>query len=143
MVRRATPLSRAFFLELIMVLTIFAICAVICLQVFAAANTESDRSLAITEIGIMSQKIAEGFKAHDGSITSLEVTKDAERSGDTYSWYFDDKLNTTAADKARFVLSCSIQDQNDLKVAELTLSEGQSELFSYNVSKYVGLRGVR
>jgi Tfp pilus assembly protein PilE len=143
MTRPATPLSRAFFLELILVFVIFAVCAVVCLQVFAAASSESKRSVAVSEIGIRSQQIAENFKVQGGEISKLAADTGATRDGTTFLWYFDKNSNATDSKGAHFVLTCDVGDSGVLKVATMTLTEGSNELFSYEVSKYPQPKAVR
>jgi type II secretory pathway component PulJ len=59
MTARKTSTSRPLFLELVLDLLIFAVCAIICLQVFAQARQETDRSLALTQLGMEAQGGAE------------------------------------------------------------------------------------
>lgn len=143
MARIKTPMSRAFFLELVLAFAIFAATASICLQVFAQANNESTRSAAITEIGIKSQQVAEEFKAQGGDIETLRASSNAECLDNMLVWYYDEGLNQASADSAHFTLTCYIENFSEVKVATLALVEGERELFKYDVSKYPQAKVVR
>ncbi|HBT95183.1 MAG TPA: hypothetical protein DEB24_03350 [Coriobacteriia bacterium] len=136
MTLRKTSLSRAFFLELVLVFVIFAVCSIICLQVFAASEQERIRSLAMTELGITSQRIAEAFKADGGDINGSDLVDSAERVGSLYVWSYDKDLNVVEREEAYFTLTfeaAGSDKTNRVEVATITLSEGSSELFSYDV----------
>jgi type II secretory pathway pseudopilin PulG len=128
--------SRVLFLELILDLVIFAICAVICLQVFAEARREADRSEAITQLGIEAQEVAELFKSGQSDPESLAASTRATVEGSTLTWYYDHDLDETQSDKAFFIMTCVIDDSQPVKLAKISLNEGSLELFDYAVARY-------
>jgi Tfp pilus assembly protein PilE len=137
--------SRVLFLELILDLVIFAICAVICLQVFAEAKREADRSEAITQLGIEAQEVGELFKSGRSDAASLAERTYANSEGDTLTWYYDQKLNIVPSDKAYFVMTCVIDTSQPVKAATITLIERTraelgdrvpEELFKYDIRSY-------
>lgn len=140
-VRRAST-SRAIFLELVLDLLIFAVCAVICLQVFAYAYGESVRSTAISELGIEAEQIAEQFKAGDGKLSAIDAASypNSRQEGSTFFLYYDQKLNAASSDNAYFILSCAIDSSQPLKQAKIVLVETagdtSTQLFEFNVSSY-------
>jgi hypothetical protein len=72
-----TSRSRAFFLELVVDIAIFAFCAVIALQVFVQARVSSDESAALTHLSLEAQQVAETFKvlgAGPGLATALDAS---------------------------------------------------------------------
>lgn len=140
MALQKTSLSRAFFLELVLVFVIFAVCAIICLQVFGASERERVRSMAMTELGITSQQIAETFKADGGEIGGLDFIDQAVSQGDSYIWYYDKNLEPVQGEKAYFTLTfeAGVFDETaGIETARITLSEGSTELFGYDVGVYV------
>jgi Tfp pilus assembly protein PilE len=136
MATRKAGTTRALFLELVLDLVIFAICATICLQVFGEAHLESVRSAALSRLGIEAQEIAESFKAGSGDKESLAARPGAQREDDTVSWYFDQDLDPVASERAYFTLSCTIDDSQPVEQAQITLREGAVELLAYDVCSY-------
>jgi hypothetical protein len=155
---RRAAITRALFLELVLDLVIFAICAVICLQVFGAARVESTRSAALSQLGIEAQGLAELFKASYGDTAALEALPNVQREGDALVWYYDQNLlpvdgaggadGTDGAsgtdgvgDRSYFVLRCTVDNTGAVKQARITLLEGATPalatpLFEYQVSSY-------
>jgi Tfp pilus assembly protein PilE len=133
--RKATS-TRALFLELVLDLVVFAICATICLQVFGQAHLESNRSAALSRLGIEAQVIAESFKSDPGDAEALASMPAAQSEGDAIAWYYDRNLAPVASDQAYFVLTCTIDGSKPVKQAQITLKEGPVELFTYEVSSY-------
>jgi Tfp pilus assembly protein PilE len=133
--RKATT-TRALFLELVLDLVIFAVCAAICLQVFAEARLESVRSAALSQLGIEAQEVAELFKSGADGEASLASLRNAERDGETITWYYNQELLPVASEDASFVLTCAIDDSQRVRQARITLSENSTQLFAYDVSSY-------
>jgi uncharacterized membrane protein YgcG len=142
--RKATT-TRAFFLELVLDLVIFAICAIICLLVFAEARTESVRSAALSQLGVEAQEVAELFRLESGDTatiaTSIAALPNAQQDGDTIIWYYDRELSPTTDDGAYFVLACAIDESQPVRQAHITLDEGETRLFTYDVSSWTGGTG--
>jgi Tfp pilus assembly protein PilE len=137
-VRKATT-TRALFLELVLDLVIFAVCAVICLQVFAEAHLESARSAALSQLGIEAQEVAELFKAGADDIEALAAIAalpGAQQEGDTVRWYYAQDLSPASGEDVRFTLSCTIDGSQPVKQARIVLDEGSMELFAYDVKSY-------
>jgi len=130
--------SRPLFLELVLDVAIFAICAVICLQVFAQAHLESNRSAVQSQLGIEAQKVAELFKGGYNDPESLAALLHAQRCGNTLNWYYDQdfKPTTITNSESYYVITCVIDDSQVVKVARITLVEGQTNLLELVVSSY-------
>jgi Tfp pilus assembly protein PilE len=133
--RKATT-TRALFLELVLVLVIFAICAVICLQVFASAHLESARSAALSRLSIEAQEIAEVFKSGADETTLLAALPSARQEGDAIVCAYDRNLSLVSSDQAYFMLTCVIDDSQSVRKARIALTEGSTELFVYDVRSY-------
>lgn len=128
--------SRVLFLELVLDLVIFAICAVICLQVFAEARQEAQRSGAITQLGIQAQELGELFKSGQNDPAELAALTSATNEGTTLTWYFDQELNPVSSDKALFVMTGLIDNSQPVKTLVLSLTRGSEELFTYEIRSY-------
>ena len=128
--------SRSFFLELVLDILIFTLCALICLQVFSQAHLESSRSAAESRLGIQAQRIAELFKAGNQEAESLNQLIPGERDGNTLAWYYTRDLKEVDSSKAFYTLTCVIDNSQVVKVAKITLSEGPLILMEFEVSSY-------
>jgi Tfp pilus assembly protein PilE len=134
---RKARTTRAFFLELVLDLVIFGICAVISLMVFAEARTESLRSAALSQLGLEAQKIAEQFRSGNEGTAALAALPNAQKEGDSVIWYYDRDLTPTTDSEAYFTLTCAIDETASLRKAFITLDEGTMQLLSYEVSDYI------
>jgi Tfp pilus assembly protein PilE len=133
--RKATT-TRALFLELVLVLVIFAVCAVICLQVFASAHLESARSAALSRLSIEAQELAEVFKSGADETTLLAALPAARQEGDVIICAYDQNLSPVSGGQGYFTLTCVIDDSQPVKKARIVLAEGSTELFVYDVRSY-------
>ncbi|MDR2587102.1 MAG: hypothetical protein LBC23_02420 [Coriobacteriales bacterium] len=151
-----TAVTRALFLELTLDLVIFAICAVICLQVFGAARVESTRSAALSQLGIEAQERAELFKAQGGQTSALADLPGAHQEDGALVWYYDQNLlpvsgvgegsaveGADGGNRPYFTLRCDfIAEQDDpVQKARITLLEGSTPatattILEYQVSAY-------
>jgi Tfp pilus assembly protein PilE len=134
-VRKATT-TRALFLELVLDLVIFALCAVICLQVFASAHLESSRSAALSQLSVEAQEIAELFKSGAGDMASLALRPSAQQDEGAVVWRYNQDLSPATDEGAYFVLTCTIDDSQPVKRAHITLTEDSAQLFAYDVARY-------
>jgi len=133
----SNPKSRALFLELMLDVLIFAICALVCLQVFASAKTSSSQSNAYASLGIEAQSIAEDFSACKGDAAILAGHFNADLDGSTITLYYDKDLNRVqAGDDVVYLLRCEIDASAPLKEAHITLTQGSEQLFGFTVCSY-------
>jgi hypothetical protein len=130
--------SRAFFLELVLDLVVFALCATVCLQVFASAKSDSDLSAATSHLSIEAQVIAEEFKAVNGDLDALRaLVPEAEIVDSTLNLYYDKDLNSTTAPEAVYLLSCEGDDASALRQAVISAYQGDLELFTITAARYL------
>ncbi|MDR2108678.1 MAG: hypothetical protein LBP28_04365 [Coriobacteriales bacterium] len=129
-----TSRSRAFFLELVLDIVIFVLCAAVALQVFVQARVTSDESAALTHLSLEAQQLAETFKA-SGDIAEPTL-------------YFDESFLRCDASVARYRLVCAIDSsQSPLSTAEITVftdnlaEHSETKLFSLTASHYAGRGG--
>ena len=128
--------SRSFFLELVLDILVFTVCALICVQVFAQAHIESSRSAAQSQLGIEAERVAELFKASNGDAKLLAALLGGESDGDTLAWYYNRDLEPVEREEAFYTLTCKIDGLHTVKVARITLTEGAQKLMEFEVSSY-------
>jgi len=138
------PRSRAFFLELLLNMLIFALCAAVTMQVFAEGKLTTDEAAALTTLTLNAESLAETYKALDGDLDSLtlfhggqEVTGELTGAG-ALVYYYDRDLELTTAENARNILVLSpVASGHDLvETIEITGYAGEDELFSFEVSRF-------
>ncbi|MDR2671857.1 MAG: type II secretion system GspH family protein [Coriobacteriales bacterium] len=138
------PRSRVFFLEMLLNILIFAICATVALQVFVEAKVEIDRSQALTQLTVRAETMAETFKATGGQTDLLTQTLGVEfddiggalRSCE----YFDGDLDATGKDEAVYTLEFEFNPAEypgDVATACIIASNEDTELFTVEVKGYL------
>ena len=154
-----TSRSRAFFLELILDIVAFTICAIISVQVFIEARSESDQSSALSHLSIEAQIVAETFKASDGDVDKMlssldkafnttfqdpaagpDVTSQDPATAFVIVRYYDSSFTPVAngAD-SRYLLRCMVSTlPSGIKVADITVFSNDVEIYSLEVSSYRG-----
>lgn len=139
------PRSRAFFLELLLNMLIFALCAVVALQVFVEGKVVTDESAALTRLTLDAETLAEEFKASDGEVSSLELASLEGTSGEdgTLTYYYDANLEPTNEDAAAYQLHVAPVDTGSelISAIELTGYAADDPLFSYEVTHYQAREG--
>ena len=143
------PRSRAFLLELLLNMLIFALCAVIALQVFVEGKLVTDESAALSRLTLDAQDLAGHYKVSSGDVSELASSAvrggQGELSGDaTVTFYYDSSLEPSDAANARYRLvlaptafatqTASAGDRlSAITITGYTLEE---ELFSFEVVNY-------
>ena len=151
--RRGTqqpPRSRAFFLELLLNMLVFALCAVIALQVFAEAKMTTDRSAALSTLTIEAKDLAGHYKVTNGDVS--ELVSGAVRgsfgelnSSGVLTYYYDRSFELTEASNAYYWLELAPVQGMGASVAAIEVSAYQygtgsddeiELLFSFTVVNY-------
>jgi type II secretory pathway pseudopilin PulG len=101
--------SRVFLIELLCCVLIFVLCAVVALQIFAAARQTSDNARALSVLNTQAANIAETYKADKGDVARL--IRDAQMAAlpdGTLALYYDVDLHRVdAGSSAVYELVCS------------------------------------
>ena len=118
--------SAVFLFELMIVILVFTLAAVICVQIFAGAFNMSAESHDLTMSSINAQTVAEQYKAGIADIDSL---------------HFDSKWNAT--DEAGACYTVELDEKNgDPKMREAYINvfkKGHEEpIFSLHVKEFTG-----
>ena len=122
--------SRAFFLELVMNLFLFVICAAICLQLFVMAYVRSTDSRILSEASIRMQTLAEIFKYERGDEALTARRIGGVATGNEILVFYDKDWNLTSKSNAQYRLICAIRQNEGLKEAEIIALNGDNEIFS-------------
>ena len=122
-----------FLMEMIMVVGFFIICACICIQVFARANTLSRLAEDTNHAVIAAENMAESWKA-------------GERSGteSTEPQYFDRNWQEPAdPSQAAFAAELQTEDGDGMQEARITVTRlrDQRELIQIRVGRLSGGKG--
>ena len=103
------PRSRAFFLELLLNMLVFALCSVVALQVFAEAKMTTDRSAALSTLTIEAKELAGYYKVTSGDVGELVSSAVRGDFGELTSngalvYYYDRSYQLTEASSAYYWL---------------------------------------
>lgn len=141
--RYQAPHSRAFFLELLLNMLIFTLCAVVVLQVFVEGKRVTDESNALTHLTLEAKDLAGYYKVSDGEVGQLASTGERDGFGElspdgTLTYYYDTSMSfTTAADaRYRLVISPAAGENSLITAMQIAAFSGEEELFSITVAHY-------
>ena len=139
--RRATdqpPRSRAFFLELLLNMLIFALCAAVTLQVYAQAKLIIDESAALGTLTLEARNLAGYYKVTNGDVTELIGVLDGfgEQEGNSVVYYYNSAFQLSTAEGAYYCLVASpVQDSNQLVSTIEIRAFAIKELFDYDQAR--------
>jgi hypothetical protein len=137
MTAKNTSHSRAFFLELVINLVLFSLCAAICLQVFAQAFVRSGESGALAQASLLAQSAAETFKSADGDPQRTAALLGAEITDGGLTLYYDGEWAPAEnAEDAVFRLSCAFTSSGPLHTARIAAFKGEDEIYAISAKKY-------
>ena len=122
--------SRAFFIEIVMNLLLFTVCAAICLQLFAMAYTRNADSRILAEASLKAQTLAEVFKLESGQKESVARRSGGGISGNEIQIFYDKDWNSASESEALYRLSCDINQNPDIVTADIRVFKGEKEIFS-------------
>jgi hypothetical protein len=128
--------SRGFFLELVLDLVVFIICALVCLQIIATALVQSEQSGAVSTLGLAGQSLAEQWKSGD-SLDELAKAGGGSVNNDQLTLYFDRQYQPTSdASNAWYELSLTqSQPGANFEEASVSLSHGSESLFTWQLGR--------
>ena len=139
------PRSRAFFLELLLNMLIFALCAVVALQVFVEGKLISDDSAAYTRLTIDAESLAEEFKVSDGQLSSLSLPdREGVVEGDgTLTFYYNRNLEPAGPEDAVYSIKLVQTSKPGDLVNTVAVSgqRGDQEFLSFEVKLFKPAEG--
>lgn len=127
-----------FLLELVLMLLVFAVCAAVCMQVFAAARLESDRGRDLGNASLLAQSAAECWKSTRGDAQAAALLLDGALDQSAVILYRDDEWAACPADEAAFALTLTPQS-SDGSYADISVEKlgEETPLFSLEVKAVV------
>ena len=131
--------SGLFLMELIIAICFFAISSAICVQLFAAAHTLSQRSKGIQMAVVNAQSVAEGFRVFGSDMETLASFWNTSPIGDSFvAWFNEDWKNVGHSER----FSMTVHADKSVVPARLSIvvtdTVLKSELYSVSVSRYLG-----
>jgi len=109
------------FMEQIIMILVFSICAAICLNIFFYSQKVSEKSALKAEAALVAQNIADKLKAENGEFFESGIWK---KEGSKFIKEEND-----------FIAELEfIKESEDLKKAELTIKAGDEKLFTIPVA---------
>ncbi|MDR2493389.1 MAG: hypothetical protein LBD25_08055 [Coriobacteriales bacterium] len=120
--------SRAFFLELVLDLVVFMLCAVVVLQVFIDARATSSVGAALTHLSVKAQDIAAIYQDCEGDPDALlqAIGRDVEpvvESGQLLLVYgFNDEFDPVDVAHARYTVTVLVPTAGPVREAVIGLT---------------------
>ena len=138
------PRTRAFLLEMLLNMLIFALCAVVALQIFVQGKIATNESEALTVLTLDAETLAETFKVSEGDLSTLTLASlDGETKGKltaegTLVFYYNHELRQTNADGAQYTLELAPKEEGDDRVntIEIVGHSSDKEFFSFEVAQF-------
>ncbi len=119
--------AKLFFLELILMLLSFALCAVVCIRIFANAHRISAQSRQTSAAIVKAQTAAETFKA--SAWTDAGALLGADTQGNRIIVYYDPSWQTVKGTSER-MLTMLVDSDGMLQTALITVSLDGNILFA-------------
>ena len=138
------PRTRAFLLEMLLNMLIFALCAVVALQIFVQGKIATNESEALTILTLDAETLAETFKVSEGDLGSLTLSGlDGEFEGKltadgTLIFYYNTEMRHTTAEEAQYTLELTpTEEGNDqINTIEIAGHSKEKEFFSFQVAQF-------
>lgn len=128
------PRSRAFFLELLLNMLIFALCAAVTLQVYAQGKLVIDESAALGTLTLEARDLAGYYKVSNGDVKELVGVLDGygELVGNTVVYYYNSAYELSSAEGAWYKLVLSPVEGSSGLVSTMEIrAYALRELFDY------------
>jgi hypothetical protein len=84
--------TRSILLELMLDIVIFAICAAVCIQIFALSESAASKSRAMTHFAIQAQTVAARYKSSGADVERIAAEYGATKTERGYSLFYDSGL---------------------------------------------------
>ena len=132
--RRQQSSSIVFLTELFLSLTIFALCSSVCAGLFSWSYRYSKDSNALSQAVLAAQSCAEAFKRNDSAEELAGILGGTAGAGQCLV-YYDDAWNTTAGDRASYVMRVKLGRDTGIRRAEIVVSDmKEAEIYKLETS---------
>ncbi len=112
--------SSLFLLELILAIGFFCIASAVCVQIFVKSYTIEQESSALNHAVHLATSAAETFRHSDI---------------DSYETYYDKDWNVCDKEDVYYTFKLSIERDNSLEIAQITIEAKNSTLYELEVLK--------
>ena len=135
---RRSSSSRMLLIELIVNLSLFALAALVCLQLFVQAHVKSQASQSLAQATLKAQSLAEAVLAQGGDLQRVQALLGGECAGQTLLLAYDEAWQP-AAGPAASTLSVDIDvDEDSLLTGRITAQTGGQTLLDWTIRRYLG-----
>lgn len=130
MTERSKSKSRLFFIEILIIIVFFSICAGVCMNLFAKAKLISAESSDLTKGVLEAQTAAEAIKAK-GNSPELEELLGAFWEDDALKVYYDGEWNKVSPEEAPvYEMAIYFTQEQGLLTAKIQVLKGGREFHS-------------
>lgn len=130
MTERSKSKSRLFFIEILIIIVFFSICAGVCMNLFATAKLISVESSDLTKGVMEAQAAAETIKAK-GNSPALEELLGAYQDGDAIRVNYDGQWNKLPPEETPvYQLAIHLTEEQGLLTAEIQVLKGGQVIHS-------------
>ena len=130
MTERSKSKSRLFFIEILIIIVFFSICAGVCMNLFAKAKLTSVESSDLTKGVMVAQAAAEAVKA-EGDSPELERLLGGCRDGNIIRIYYDGQWQKLPRKEAAvYELAVRLTEEQGVLAAEIRVLKGDQEIHS-------------
>ena len=128
MTERSKSKSRLFFIEILIIIVFFSICAGVCMNLFAKAKLISVESSDLTKGVMVAQAAAEAVKA-EGDSPELERLLGGCRDGNIIRIYYDGQWQKLPRKEAAvYELAVRLTEEQGVLAAEIRVQKGDQEI---------------
>ena len=126
-------------MELIIAICFFAVASAICVQLFAHANTLSQRSKGIQMAVLNAQSVAEGFRGLEGDMEALAgIWLVAANDGGFTAWFDDNWANVAYNSRFSMVVETDVLTVPAIIDIRITDTVLETLLYSTRIRRYLG-----
>lgn len=127
--------SSLFLMELIIVLFFFALCAAVCVNMFAKANLINQQSYELNKSIIAAQNAAQCFKAADSNTEKLADLLSGAADVNVVKIGYDKNWQNTEIENAVYIMNIVINKNNgNLSKAKITVTKADKVIYSLEVN---------
>lgn len=127
--------SSLFLMELIIVLFFFALCAAVCLNMFAKASLINRQSYELNKSIIAAQNAAQCFKAANSNTGKMADLLCGTADTDAVKIGYDKNWQNTETENAVYIMNINIKKSNgNFNTAEITVSKADKIIYSLEVN---------
>ena len=133
--------SSLFLMEFIITLMLFAVCAAVCMRLFAASNSLSRRTTELNKAVAVAQGFAEVMRGCDGSIDSIIAQYPTAIKGDDkfFEVFYDADFKECDYSEAAYVSDVTLTPNGAIQNMEIKIVRlsDYEEVYTLSATKYM------